>query len=85
MRYLLNKLLSYEDIIGNDIKNVGTKAYNVALLSKEFNVPKGIVLCDLPIKISEIKNALNLKKDIKIANLLLLVEIIVLRVKKVFI
>ena len=64
MRYLLNNLLSYKDIIDNDIKDVGAKAYNVALLSKEFNVPKGIVLYDLPIKTNEIKEALNCSKYI---------------------
>ncbi len=64
MKYPLNNILSYEDIIHNEIKSVGTKAYNIALLSKEFNVPQGIVLCDLPVNIKEIKKKLNCDKYI---------------------
>ena len=60
----MNNFLSYDDIINKNIKSVGTKAYNVALLSKSFNVPKGIVICDLPIKINEIKKVLNCDKYI---------------------
>ena len=64
VRYQLNNVLSYDEIIKNDIKNIGTKAYNVALLSKSFNVPKGVVLCDLPVDIKEIKKILNCDKYI---------------------
>ncbi len=64
MKYLLSKLLSYDEIIKNDIKDIGTKAYNVALLSKSFNVPKGVVLRDLPVDVNEIKKLLNCDKYI---------------------
>ena len=64
MKYLLSKLLSYDEIIKNDIKDIGTKAYNVALLSKSFNVPKGVVLRDLPVDVNEIKKILNCDKYI---------------------
>jgi len=60
----LSKLLSYDEIIKNDIKDIGTKAYNVALLSKSFNVPKGVVLRDLPVDVNEIKKILNCDKYI---------------------
>ncbi len=64
MKYLLSKLLSYDEIIKNNIKDIGTKAYNVALLSKSFNVPKGVVLRDLPVDVNEIKKILNCDKYI---------------------
>ena len=64
MKYLLSKLLSYDEIIKNDIKDIGTKAYNVALLSKNFNVPKGVVLRDLSVDVNEIKKILNCDKYI---------------------
>ena len=60
----MNNILSYEDIINNNIKDVGAKAYNVALLSKSFVVPQGIVLYDLPIDIMKVKKLLNCDKYI---------------------
>ena len=64
MKFLLSNILSYDEIIKNDIKSIGVKAYNVALLSKSFNVPKGVVIYDLPVDINEIKKVLNCDKYI---------------------
>ena len=62
--YQLNNIISYEDIINNEIKSVGTKAYNMALLSKSFNVPQGIILRNLPINRDEIQKRLKCNRYI---------------------
>lgn len=64
VRYQLSNILSYEEIINNNMRNVGSKAYNVALLSTNFNVPRGVILCDIPVDITEVKKRLNCKKYI---------------------
>ena len=64
VKYQLSNILSYEDIINNDIKSVGTKAYNVALLSKSFNVPRGIVVMDIPDDVKKIIELLKCDKYI---------------------